>query len=69
MEKSKLDRLNELAHLHKTVGLTDGQARERAKLREEYIAEFREAAKAVLDNTYVERPDGTREKLKKRDGD
>lgn len=67
MEKEKIERINELARLAKTVGLTDAEAAERAVLRAEYIAEFRASAEATLENTYIERPDGTREKLKKRD--
>jgi Uncharacterized protein conserved in bacteria len=66
MENSKLERINELARLAKTVGLTDEQTAERAALRAEYIAEFRAATAATLDNTYIERPDGTREQIKKR---
>ena len=67
MENSKLNRINELARLAKTVGLTDEQTAERTVLRAEYVAEFRAAASATLDNTFIERPDGTKEKLKKRD--
>ena len=67
MENSKLERINELARLAKTVGLNEEQMAERALLRAEYIAEFRAAATATLENTYIERPDGTKEKLKKRD--
>lgn len=66
MDNSKLERINELAQLAKTVGLTDAQISERVVLREEYLAEFRAAASSVLDNTFIERPDGTKEKLKKR---
>lgn len=69
MDKTKIDRINELQRLAKIVGLTDEQNAERAALREEYIAEFRAATLSVLENTYIERPDGSREKLKKRDLD
>ena len=67
MENSKLERINELARLAKTVGLTEEQTAERTVLRAEYIAEFRAATAATLENTYIERPDGTKEKLIKRD--
>ena len=37
MEQYKIDRINELARKHKTVGLTPEEAEERAVLRREYI--------------------------------
>ena len=41
MNKEKIDRINELAHLSKKRPLTDEEKREQAALREEYIKEFR----------------------------
>ena len=41
MEKSKIDRINELGRIAKTRELTEAEAEERAKLREEYIKDFR----------------------------
>ena len=47
-------------------GLTDEEAAEHAALRQEYIAGFRENMRQVLENTYVQRPDGTKTKLQKK---
>ena len=65
MEQKKIDRINELARLKKTRGLTSEEAEEQARLREEYIASYRQSLRGILDNTVVERPDGTRTPLKK----
>ena len=41
MEKSKIDRINELGRIAKERELTEEEKAERDALREEYIAEFR----------------------------
>ena len=63
MEKEKIDRINELARLKKERALTDAERAEQDGLRQEYITEFRASFGAILDNTVIERPDGTKEKL------
>ena len=66
MEKKKIDRINELAHLAKERELTEDEISERTVLRAEYIAEFRKSTIEVLENTYIQTPDGKKHKLKKR---
>ncbi len=66
MENSKLERINELARLAKERALTAEELQERDTLRKEYIAEWRQGAIAVLENTYVVTPDGKKHKLQKR---
>lgn len=66
MEKREIERINELARKKKTVGLTESEAEEQAALRIRYLAEFRENMKATLDQVYIEREDGTYEKLRKK---
>lgn len=68
MEQSKLDRINELAKLKKERELTEAEAAEQAQLRQEYIAEWRESTIALLENTYIQTPDGKKHKLQRRDG-
>ena len=58
MEQSKINRINELAHLAKERTLTEEELSERDRLRKEYIADFRRAAMETLDNTYVISADG-----------
>lgn len=66
MDKKDIERINELAKKKKTVGLTASEVEEQARLRREYLDEFKENLKATLDQVYIEREDGTYEKLKKK---
>lgn len=60
-------RINELAKKAKTEGLTEQETIERDKLRRIYIDSVKSSLTGQLDNTYLLRPDGTKEKLKKID--
>ena len=66
MEQSKIDRINELARLAKERTLTEEELRERDALRKEYIAAWRESTIAVLENTYIQTPDGKKHKLQRK---
>ena len=66
MERSKLDRINELARLAKERELTPEELSERDTLRREYVAEWRRGAEQVLENTYIQTPDGKKHKLPKK---
>ena len=62
------NRINELAHKAKTVGLTDEEAAERKKLRAEFLANFREAFRSNIEMLQVYDKEGkevTHEKVKK----
>ena len=65
MEKEKLNRINELARLSKDRSLTEEEKAEQAALRQEYIHEIRLSFGAMLDNTVIQYPDGSRKSLKK----
>ncbi|MBE6576747.1 MAG: DUF896 domain-containing protein [Ruminococcaceae bacterium] len=65
MEKQKLDRINELARKSKAEELTAEEKAEQAALRQEYLNEIRASFGAMLDNTVIQYPDGTRKSLKK----
>ena len=67
MDQAKLDRINELARKSKTTELSAEERAEQQKLRAEYIEEYRASLRGILENTVIQRPDGTKEKLKKRD--
>ena len=56
-------RINELAAKNKTVGLTEEELVERDKLRRMYIDNVKGNLVGQLDNTYIVRPDGTKEKV------
>ena len=57
-------RINELAKKAKAEGLTPEETAERDKLRRIYIDSVTGNLKQQLDNTYIVRPDGTKEKVK-----
>ena len=59
-------RINELAAKNKAEGLTEAELEERAKLRRIYIDNVTGNLKGQLDNTYIVRPDGTKEKVTKK---
>ena len=61
-----LDRINELAKKAKEKGLSVEEQAERDSLRAEYIKQFRASMRGILDNTYVQYPDGRKEKIKKK---
>ena len=64
MEKEKIARINELAHLSKERALTEEERAEQKSLRDEYIMEIRASFGGILDNTVVEYPDGSRKNVK-----
>ena len=58
-------RINVLAKKAKSEGLTPEELAERDRLRRIYIDSVKASLTGQLDNTYILRPDGTKEKLKK----
>ena len=68
MIKEKIDRINQLARKSKTPeGLTEAEKNEQKALRDEYIAEYRAQFTGIMENTYLQRPDGSKEKLQRKD--
>lgn len=67
MEQKKIDRINELAKKQKSVGLTEQEKQEQYILRREYIDSFKRSLVGQLENTYIVRPDGTKEKVTRKD--
>lgn len=67
MENSKLQRINELARIKKERELTAEETAERDALRKEYLDEWRKGAIEVLENTYIQTPDGKKRKLQRKD--
>jgi len=66
MEKEKVARINELAKLSKERALTPSEKAEQAELRAAYVAEIRASFGGMLEKTVIQRPDGSREPLKKK---
>ncbi|MBF7097837.1 DUF896 domain-containing protein [Alkalibacter mobilis] len=53
LSEEKIKRINELAQKKKTAGLTDEEAAEQKKLREEYLESFRKNFRSQLDNIEI----------------
>ena len=66
MIQEKLNRINELAKLKKERELTPEETEEQARLRKEYIEEWRAGAVQVLENTYIVDKNGVKHKLQKK---
>ena len=62
-----IKRINELAAKAKTQTLSPEELEERDKLRRIYIDSVKASLTGQLDNTYIVRPDGTKEKLGKKE--
>ena len=67
MEHEQIERINELARKKKTVGLTEAEALEQARLRAQYLREFRANMEATLQAVRVEQPDGSYKTLVKKE--
>ncbi len=65
MDKKQLDRINELAHKKKTIGLTEEELEEQAKLRALFLEDFRKRFIAQLENIEIVDEDDPRLKSKK----
>ncbi len=66
MTEEKIKRINELAKKAKTEGLTEEEKEEQAALRAQYIADFRNNFIGIMDNTYIQTPDGKKTKVTRR---
>lgn len=66
MTQEKINRINELAHKSKTVGLTDEEKSEQAVLRREYIDSFKASLIGQLENTYIVDEKGNKKKVERK---
>ncbi|MDE6766640.1 MAG: DUF896 domain-containing protein, partial [Eubacterium sp.] len=66
MTQDKINRINELAHKSKTVGLTENEKNEQAILRREYIDSFKASLIGQLENTYIVDEKGNKKKVERR---
>ena len=63
MTDELIKRINFLSKKAKTEGLTEEEKEEQAKLRAEYIRQFRQGMLNTLDNVYVMDKDGNKKKI------
>lgn len=69
MNQKTIDRINELYHKSKGVGLTPEEKEEQATLRKEYIATIRKNMRSNLNNISIKEQDGSITDLGKKYGD
>ena len=68
MDASRIDRINELYHKSQSVGLTEEEKEEQARLRQEYVAAIRGSLRNNLNNISIKEPDGSITDLGKNPG-
>lgn len=68
MDSYKIDRINELYHKSQSVGLTEEEKEEQARLRKEYIETIRSNMRGTLNNISIKEKDGTITDLGKKYG-
>lgn len=68
MKQEQIERINELAHKAKSVGLTPEEQAEQAVLRRAYIDAVLGNLRGQLDNTYIVDEKGHKRKLKEKEG-
>lgn len=66
MTQEKINRINELAHKSKKVGLTEEEKNEQAVLRREYIDSFKASLIGQLENTYIVDEKGNKKKVRRK---
>lgn len=67
MNEKAIERINELYHKSKTIGLTNKEAEEQAMLRKEYIEAMRMNLRGTLNQVSLLNEDGTITELKTKD--
>ena len=68
MDASRIDRINELYHKSQSVGLTEEEKEEQARLRQEYVAAIRGSLRNNLNNISIKEPDCSITDLGKKHG-
>lgn len=67
MDEKLINRINELAKKNKTIGLTKEEEEERARLRVEYLKEFRKGMEQnIMSNLYIVDEKGNKKKVTKK---
>ena len=66
MKQELIDRINFLAKKSREEGLNEVEKAEQAKLRQEYIAAFRQGFMNTMENVYVVDKDGKEKKIEKK---
>lgn len=63
---TRVARINELARKKRTVGLTEAELAEQARLRAEYLQAFRQGMEEMLGSIVIQEPDGSQHPLERK---
>lgn len=66
MTSELIERINFLARKSRSEGLTPAEKEEQAKLRQQYIAGFRQGMTNTLENVYIVDENGNKKKVEKK---
>ena len=66
MASELIERINALAKKSREEGLTPEEKDEQSRLRQEYIAGFRQGLKNTLENVYIMDEDGNKKKVERK---
>ena len=66
MTKELIERINFLSRKSRSEGLSEAEKEEQARLRQQYIAEFRQGMENTMNNVYIVDKDGNKTKVKKK---
>ena len=67
MTSELIERINALARKSREEGLTPEEKEEQAKLRQQYIAGFRQGMTNTLENVYIVDENGNKKKVEKKE--
>ncbi len=66
MKSELIEKINFLAKKSREEGLSEAEKAEQAKLRQEYIAGFRQGFVNTMDNVYIVDKDGNEKKVERK---
>ena len=66
MASELIERINALSKKSREEGLSQAEKEEQARLRQEYIAGFRQGLKNTLENVYIMDEDGNKKKVERK---
>ncbi len=66
MKSELIERINFLARKSREEGLSDAEKAEQAKLRQQYVAGFRQGFMNTMENVYIVDEQGNEKKIEKK---
>lgn len=67
MDRERVEEMLTLARLKRTEGISESGQKRLDALRQEYLRDFREGFARQLEQVYIQQPDGSYQKLRRRE--